>query len=66
MDNIDYDRLRRDLIDYYGTGSMFNPEMMILLNRLETCSNEELIEFAINNSINIDDYIINNKIRLFK
>ncbi len=66
MNNIDYNKLRRDLIDYYGTGSMYHPEMIILLTKLENCSNQELIAFAISNNINIENYIIDNKIRLIK
>lgn len=64
MPQIDYDRLRKDLIDYYGTGMMMNPMMMMELAKIETCSNEELLQIAINNNIYIDDYIINIKIRL--
>lgn len=61
MNNIDIDRLRKELIDYYGTASMLYPMAIMDLTKVETCSVEELINIAINNGFNLNDYIIEEK-----
>ena len=54
---IDTDRLRRDLMDYYGT-AMFNgfPMAVFDLSRIERASDEELIEIALNNGVELGEY----------
>ena len=56
--NIDTNRLRKDLIDYYGTAS-FNgfPAAVMDLSRIERMSDEELIRFALKNGADLDKYI---------
>lgn len=55
--NIDYERLRRDLIDYYGTAFQMGFGMaMIEISRVENASNEELVNIAQKNSFCLDDY----------
>ena len=61
MNNIDIDRLRKELIDYYGTASMLYPIAIMDLTKVETCSAEELINIAKNNGFNLNDYIIEEK-----
>lgn len=60
MDNyeIDIERLRKDLIDYFGT-AMFNgsPQAIIELSRVENATPSELINIAQNNGFDINDYI---------
>ena len=55
--NIDTNRLRKDLIDYYGTAS-FNgfPAAVMDLSRIERMSDEELIRFALKNGADLDKY----------
>ena len=55
--NIDTNRLRKDLIDYYGTAS-FNgfPAALMDLSRIERMSDEELIRFALKNGADLDKY----------
>ena len=55
--NIDINRLRKDLIDYYGTAS-FNgfPAAVMDLSRIERMSDEELIRFALKNGADLDKY----------
>ena len=43
MDNIDFERLREDLIDYFGTAMMQFPMAMMDLSKVENASCEELI-----------------------
>lgn len=44
---MDYNKLRKDLIDYYGT-AMYSgfPAAMMELPKIEKASNEELIKLA--------------------
>ena len=56
--NIDYKRLRRDLIDYYGTAMSSNPMAVIELSKIESASNTKLIEYALKNNFDLEDYKI--------
>ena len=56
---IDYEKLRRDLIDYFGTAMSFNPMVVIELSRVERASNDELVEIAIKNNFDLDKYYKN-------
>ena len=55
---IDTDRLRRDLMDYYGT-AMFSgfPMAVVDLSRIERASDEKLIEIAQKNGVDLSEYI---------
>ena len=59
MENIDIERLRKDLEDYF-LGIMFNVSKaaMIDLTNVQNASDEELISIAIANGVDIDDYKI--------
>ena len=57
MNEIDYEKLRNDLIDYYGTASYNGfPMAIIELSNVENASNDELINIALNNNINLNNY----------
>lgn len=62
---IDIERLRRDLIDYFGT-AIFNgsPQAIIELSKVENASPNELISIAINNGFDINDYVIGKSLYL--
>ena len=53
---IDYERLRRDLIDYFGTAMTFYPMAVIELTEVENASNSRLEQIAIQNGFNLNDY----------
>lgn len=53
---IDYERLRQDLLDYYGTASIYNPMAMMELSNVQNASNSKLIQIAQKNGFNIYDY----------
>ena len=53
---IDYERLRNDLISYYGTAMSYNPMAVIELSKIENASNSNLVQIAIKNGFNIYDY----------
>lgn len=57
---IDVDDLREDLIDYFGTG-MFNvsPVMMIMLEKVKSASDMEVVDIAIKNGFDIRKYEVN-------
>ena len=62
--NIDVEKLREDLIDYYGT-AMFNasPLAIIELTKIEKATDKEIIQIAIDNKFDLNEYIIYNKSR---
>lgn len=62
MLELDYEKLRQDLIDYFGTG-MFNasPLAIIELSRVENASPQELIQIALQNNFDLSNYQSNTK-----
>ena len=56
--NIDYEKLRKDLIDYF-TSAMFTISNIALidLERVEQASNEELEQIALQNKFVLKKYI---------
>ena len=62
--NIDINKLRDDLINYFGT-AMFNasPLAMIELSKVEKANDKQLIEIAIKNNFDLKDYEINERYR---
>lgn len=56
---IDVNRLRRDMKDYYGT-AMFNgfPMAVMDLSKVERLSDRDLIELAQKNGMDLRKYII--------
>lgn len=55
---IDIDKLRNDLIDYYGTAMQQNPVAMIELSIVEKADEHQLIYIAINNGFDLNNYLI--------
>ena len=64
--DIDYEKLRRDLIDYYGTASQIFPMSIMEISKVERATPNQLIELANKNGFNISDYEINNKKRYLR
>lgn len=57
--NIDFERLRQDLIDYFGTAMTIGFGAAIIdISKIENASNEELINIAKQNGFNINNYVI--------
>ncbi len=56
---IDVNRLRRDMKDYYGT-AMFNgfPMAVMDLSEVERMSDRELVELAQKNGVDLRKYVI--------
>lgn len=56
---IDVNRLRRDMKDYYGT-AMFNgfPMAVMDLSKVERLSDRELVELAQKNGVDLRKYIV--------
>lgn len=54
---IDGDKLRKDLVDYYGT-AMFNasPLAMFELEKVQRASGNELIELALESGFDLSKY----------
>ena len=59
MENIDFELLRRDLLDYFGTAMVSGFSAVVMdLNRVETATNEELLFIAIECKFDLEDYVI--------
>ena len=56
---LDINRLRRDMKDYYGT-AMFNgfPMAVMDLSKVEHMSDRELVELARKSGVNLKMYIV--------
>ena len=61
MENIDIEKLRKDLIDYFGSAMFINKGLSIMeLSNIENASDNELIDIAIKNNFNLNNYIKEN------
>lgn len=58
MSKVDIDKLRKELVDYFGT-AMFsgNPQAIIDLEKVRRASTDELISIAQRYGFDISDYI---------
>ena len=58
MQEIDFERLREDLVDYFGS-AMFNgfPMAVVDVTQVEIASNEQLIQIAQSNGFDLNNYI---------
>ena len=64
MTEIDIEKLKKDLIDYYGTAIFTSSPLAIIeLSKIEKATEEELIKIALNNKFDINKYTYNKKHR---
>jgi hypothetical protein len=56
---IDIEKLRSDLMDYFGTATHFFPAATMDLIKVQNASGEELINIALKNNIDLSKYIVN-------
>lgn len=56
---IDIYKLRADLMDYYGT-AMLNgfPMAIVNLSRIESATDEDILQIALKENFNIEKYIV--------
>ena len=54
--NIDYDRLRDDLKDYFGSAIGIMPVFIMDVIRVENASEDELLQIARENGFDISKY----------
>lgn len=60
--NINIEKLRKDLIDYYGTASFNSSQLAIIeMSKIENANNEEIIKIAKENKIDLNKYIKYNR-----
>ena len=58
MNNIDFYRLRRDLIDYYGTATSLFPAAIMEVIDIKKASHEKLLVYARNCGFNLNNYVV--------
>lgn len=61
--NINYEKLKNDLIDYFGTAMSFNPIAIMNLYEVKKATNDKLIQIAVKNGFDLNDYIVKTKNR---
>ena len=54
--NNNNEKIRKQVIDYYGTAMSFMPMAVIELSEVERASNQKLIELALKNNFDLSDY----------
>lgn len=62
--NIDYKKLREDLIDYFGSAMALFPVAIIDVTRVESASNLELLELAKQNGFDLSNYELGKTFKL--
>ena len=55
-DSIDIERLREDLISYFGTASFYNKPAMMDLIEVEKGSDSKIIDIAVRNGFDLKRY----------
>lgn len=55
---IDVDKLRQDLINYFGTATFYNKMAMMDVIKIEQASDEEVVEIALKNGFDLKRYEI--------
>lgn len=58
---IDVDRLREYLTNYYGSAMSYYPVAVMDLTKIESASDEELINIALQNNVNLSNFEIKQK-----
>lgn len=53
---IDFERLRDDLIEFFGTAIYYNPMAIMELEEVKRANPEELIKIALNNKFDLERY----------
>ncbi len=56
---IDIDKLREDLINYYGSATPYYPMAIMDISRIESASPEELVNIALENHFDLSEYEVN-------
>ena len=60
--NIDFEKLRSDLINYFGTAMMSGFGLAVMdLTRVERATDEELIEIALECGFDLNNYVCLNR-----
>ena len=54
--NINVEKLRKDLIDYFGTAMSFMPIAMMELSEVQKANENELIKIAKDNGFDLSKY----------
>ena len=60
---IDGDKLREDLMNYYGSATPFYPQAILDVSRVQNATSEELLDIASRNNVDLGSYEIKSKIK---
>lgn len=57
MNDFDFNKMKHDLVDYYGTAAFSGFPMAIMdVSRMESASDEELLHEAVKNGMDLNKY----------
>ena len=62
--NIDYERLREDLINYFGTAMVLFPVAVMDVIKVENASHSELLQIASQNGFDLSNYELGKTFRI--
>ena len=62
--NIDFERLRQDLIDYFGSAMELFPVAVMDVIRVESATYDELLEIANQNGFDLSEYELGRTFKL--
>lgn len=60
IDDINFEALREDLINYFGTASSFYPVAFMDVISVQNATDLELLEIINRTNLDINDYLTNN------
>lgn len=60
LNEVNIEKLRKDLIDYFGTAMNYSPLAIMNLTEVENSNSDKLIQIALKNNFDLNDYIENN------
>lgn len=63
MEDLDYEALRSDLIDYFGSATPMYPVAYMDVIRVENASEYELVKIALENHFDLSKYKVYTKSR---
>ena len=62
--NIDYEKLRKDLIDYFGSAIGIFPVAVLDVMKVENATHDELLQIASQNGFDLSNYELGKTFRL--
>ena len=66
MKELDIEKLRKDLLNYFGSATCIYPNAFMKVIEVQNASEDELINIAIFYNFNLENYVINNDNKYYR